>query len=126
MLACNPLGSAVAGELCVSVIFCMNYCLLANAGLCLLRQGTQMPLALEQAAQPPSLKKPGPAALCKHLVVCPLLLCTAGGTIAPGGGYVAGKEALIGAVAARLAAPGIGIDAGGVPGTTLRIMFQGG
>jgi cystathionine beta-lyase family protein involved in aluminum resistance len=49
----------------------------------------------------------------------------AGGTISPGGGYVAGKEKLIGAVAARLTAPGIGIDAGQVSGTTLRIMYQG-
>jgi len=48
-----------------------------------------------------------------------------GGTIVPGGGYVAGKEKLIGAVAARLAAPGIGIDAGQVSGTTLRLMYQG-
>ncbi len=49
----------------------------------------------------------------------------AGGTIAPGGGYVAGNEKLIRAVAARLTAPGVGIDAGGVPGSTLRILFQG-
>lgn len=44
----------------------------------------------------------------------------------PGGGYVAGRQKLIGAVAARLAAPGIGIDAGQVSGTTLRLMYQGG
>ena len=48
-----------------------------------------------------------------------------GGTIVPGGGYVAGKEKLIGAVAARLSAPGIGTDAGQVSGTTLRLMYQG-
>ncbi len=48
-----------------------------------------------------------------------------GGTIAPGGGYVAGRADLIGRVAARLYAPGIGIDAGGVPGSTLRTFFQG-
>ena len=53
------------------------------------------------------------------------LIKNAGGTIVPGGGYVAGKEKLIGAVAARLAAPGIGIDAGQVSGTTLRLMYQG-
>ncbi|KAG2449895.1 hypothetical protein HYH02_000001 [Chlamydomonas schloesseri] len=47
------------------------------------------------------------------------------GTIAPGGGYVAGRADLIGRVAARLYAPGVGIDAGGVPGSTLRIFFQG-
>jgi hypothetical protein len=49
----------------------------------------------------------------------------AGGTIAPGGGYVAGREKLIAAVAARLMAPGIGMDAGGVSGDTLRILAQG-
>ncbi|PNW82969.1 hypothetical protein CHLRE_06g301650v5 [Chlamydomonas reinhardtii] len=53
------------------------------------------------------------------------LIKNPGGTIAPGGGYVAGRADLIGAVAARLYAPGIGIDAGGVPGSTLRIFFQG-
>lgn len=53
------------------------------------------------------------------------LIKNAGGTIAPGGGYVAGRADLIGAVAARLYAPGIGIDAGGVPSSTLRVMFQG-
>ncbi|GAX82663.1 hypothetical protein CEUSTIGMA_g10089.t1 [Chlamydomonas eustigma] len=53
------------------------------------------------------------------------LIKNAGGTIVPGGGYVAGKQKLIGAVAARLAAPGIGIDAGQVSGTTLRLMYQG-
>ncbi|KAG2422536.1 hypothetical protein HYH02_015423 [Chlamydomonas schloesseri] len=47
-----------------------------------------------------------------------------GGTIAPGGGYVAGRADLIGRVAARLYAPGVGIDAGGVPGSTLRIFFR--
>ncbi|GIM03232.1 hypothetical protein Vretimale_8026, partial [Volvox reticuliferus] len=53
------------------------------------------------------------------------LIKNPGGTIAPGGGYVAGRADLIGRVAARLYAPGIGIDAGGVPGSTLRIFFQG-
>jgi hypothetical protein len=53
------------------------------------------------------------------------LIKNGGGTLAPGGGYVAGRADLIGAVAARLAAPGIGIDAGGVSGDTLRILFQG-
>lgn len=53
------------------------------------------------------------------------LIKTAGGTLAPGGGYVAGRADLVAAVGARLAAPGIGTDAGGVPGTTLRILFQG-
>ncbi|MEW5301074.1 MAG: hypothetical protein WDW36_003956 [Sanguina aurantia] len=53
------------------------------------------------------------------------LIKNPGGTISTGGGYVAGRADLIGAVGARLMAPGIGIDAGGVPGGTLRIMFQG-
>ena len=53
------------------------------------------------------------------------LLNNGGGTLAPGGGYGAGRADLIGAVAARLAAPGIGTDAGGVGGETLRVLFQG-
>lgn len=53
------------------------------------------------------------------------LIKNAGGTLAPGGGYVAGRADLVAAVGARLAAPGIGTDAGGVPGTTLRLLFQG-
>ncbi|GMH37671.1 hypothetical protein BSKO_05544 [Bryopsis sp. KO-2023] len=48
-----------------------------------------------------------------------------GGTIAAGGGYVAGKEALIGLVGERLTAPGVGLDAGCVPGESLRTMMQG-
>ena len=48
----------------------------------------------------------------------------AGGTIAPSGGYVAGRADLIERVAARLYAPGIGIDAGAVSGDTLRIFYQ--
>ena len=38
---------------------------------------------------------------------------------------MAGRADLIGRVAARLYAPGVGIDAGGVSGSTLRIFFQG-
>eukprot|EP00775_Hariotina_reticulata_P010032 gene10032-10188_t len=53
------------------------------------------------------------------------LIKNAGGTLAPGGGYVAGRADLVAAVGARLAAPGIGTDAGAVPGSTLRILFQG-
>ncbi|GBF88519.1 aluminum resistance [Raphidocelis subcapitata] len=53
------------------------------------------------------------------------LIKNGGGTLAPGGGYVAGRADLIGAVAARLAAPGVGTDAGGVGGETLRVLFQG-
>jgi cystathionine beta-lyase family protein involved in aluminum resistance len=53
------------------------------------------------------------------------LIKNPGGTLAPGGGYVAGRADLIGAVGARLAAPGIGTDAGGVSGTTMRLLLQG-
>jgi hypothetical protein len=45
--------------------------------------------------------------------------------LAPGGVHFAGRADLMAAVGARLAAPGIGTDAGGVPGTTMRILFQG-
>ena len=58
------------------------------------------------------------------LLPCPALPST-GGTLSPGGGYVAGRADLMAAVGARLTAPGIGLEAGGVPGSTLRIMFQG-
>ena len=53
------------------------------------------------------------------------LIKSPGGTIVPGGGYVAGRAELVAAAAARLTAPGVGIDAGCVSGTTLRLMFQG-
>ena len=53
------------------------------------------------------------------------LIKSPGGTIAPGGGYVAGRAELIAAVQARLTAPGVGLDAGCVPGGTLRLMMQG-
>lgn len=71
-------------------------------------------------------KKLNPAycLLCADLVMGSLIK-NAGGTLAPGGGYVAGRADLVSAVGARLAAPGIGTDAGGVPGTTLRLLFQG-
>jgi cystathionine beta-lyase family protein involved in aluminum resistance len=36
-----------------------------------------------------------------------------------------GEQVSVSAVGARLAAPGIGTDAGGVPGTTMRNLFQG-
>ena len=42
-----------------------------------------------------------------------------------GGGYVAGKAHLVAAAQARLTAPGVGIDAGSVPGDTVRLMMQG-
>lgn len=48
-----------------------------------------------------------------------------GGTIAPCGGYVAGKKKWVEAAAARLSAPGLGIDCGSTPGDIMRIFFQG-
>lgn len=53
------------------------------------------------------------------------LIKNPGGTIAPGGGYVAGRQDLIEATAARLSAPGLSTDAGCVSGNTLRLFFQG-
>ncbi|CAA0808485.1 Unknown protein [Striga hermonthica] len=48
-----------------------------------------------------------------------------GGTIAPCGGYVAGSRKWVAAAAARLSAPGLGIDCGSTPGDIMRIFFQG-
>lgn len=48
-----------------------------------------------------------------------------GGTIAPCGGYVAGKREWVEAAAARLSAPGLGIDCGSTPGHVMRALFQG-
>lgn len=53
------------------------------------------------------------------------LIKNPGGTIAPNGGYVAGKEELVKAAAARLAAPGLGIEAGATSGEVMRLLFQG-
>ena len=53
------------------------------------------------------------------------LIKNPGGTIVPGGGYVAGRADLVERAVARLGAPGVGVDAGCVPGETLRLMFQG-
>lgn len=53
------------------------------------------------------------------------LIKNPGGTLVPGGGYVAGKRRLVEAALARLTAPGIGSEAGAVTGETLRLMFQG-
>jgi cystathionine beta-lyase family protein involved in aluminum resistance len=53
------------------------------------------------------------------------LIKSPGGTIVPGGGYIAGRADLIAAAAARLTAPGVGMDAGCVSGSTLRLMAQG-
>lgn len=48
-----------------------------------------------------------------------------GGTIAPCGGYVAGKKKWVAAAAARLSAPGLGIDCGSMSGDIMRLFFQG-
>lgn len=53
------------------------------------------------------------------------LIKNPGGTIAPCGGYVAGKEKWVKAAAARLSAPGLGIDCGAIPGDIMRTYFQG-
>ena len=53
------------------------------------------------------------------------LIKNPGGTIVTGGGYVAGRGELVAAAQARLTAPGVGLDAGSVPGDTLRLMMQG-
>ncbi|CAL5335901.1 unnamed protein product [Camellia sinensis] len=53
------------------------------------------------------------------------LIKNPGGTIAPCGGYVAGKEKWVKAAAARLSAPGLGIDCGSIPGDIMRAFFQG-
>lgn len=53
------------------------------------------------------------------------LIKSPGGTIVSGGGYVAGRAELVERAVARLTAPGVGTDAGCVPGETLRLMFQG-
>jgi cystathionine beta-lyase family protein involved in aluminum resistance len=48
-----------------------------------------------------------------------------GGTISPGAGYVVGRRNLVERAVSRMSAPGVGMDAGCVPGETLRLMFQG-
>lgn len=53
------------------------------------------------------------------------LIKNPGGTIAPCGGYVAGRAKLVKAAAARLSAPGLGIDCGSTPGDIMRAFFQG-
>ncbi|GMN65230.1 hypothetical protein TIFTF001_034299 [Ficus carica] len=53
------------------------------------------------------------------------LIKNPGGTIAPCGGYVAGKEVWVKAAAARLSAPGLGVDCGSTPGDIMRSFFQG-
>lgn len=53
------------------------------------------------------------------------LIKNPGGTIAPCGGYVAGKKKWVKAAAARLSAPGLGVDCGSTPGDIMRAFFQG-
>lgn len=53
------------------------------------------------------------------------LIKNPGGTIAPCGGYVAGKRRWVEAAAARLSAPGLGVDCGSTPGDIMRTFFQG-
>ncbi|XP_044386856.1 uncharacterized protein YnbB isoform X2 [Triticum aestivum] len=53
------------------------------------------------------------------------LIKNPGGTIMPCGGHVAGKKDLVAAAAARLSAPGLGVEFGSVPRHVMRAMFQG-
>ncbi|XP_074560107.1 uncharacterized protein LOC141816172 [Curcuma longa] len=53
------------------------------------------------------------------------LIKNPGGTIAPCGGYVAGKRTWVEAAATRLSAPGLGVDFGSTPGDVRRALFQG-
>lgn len=53
------------------------------------------------------------------------LIKNPGGTVAPCGGYVAGRERWVKAAAARLSAPGLGVDCGSTPGDIMRSFFQG-
>ncbi|KAH0460176.1 hypothetical protein IEQ34_010839 [Dendrobium chrysotoxum] len=53
------------------------------------------------------------------------LIKNPGGTIAPCGGYVAGRKSLVEMAAARLSAPGLGVDCGSTPGDVMRLLFQG-
>jgi len=53
------------------------------------------------------------------------LIKAAGGTLAPCGGYVAGRHDLVEAAQARLTAPGVGLDAGAHGGEMNRLMLQG-
>ncbi|XP_051125164.1 uncharacterized protein LOC127247377 [Andrographis paniculata] len=48
-----------------------------------------------------------------------------GGTIAPCGGYVAGRKKWVAAATAHLSATGLGIDCGSTPGDIIRTFFQG-
>ncbi|MBA0822973.1 hypothetical protein Goarm_019734, partial [Gossypium armourianum] len=53
------------------------------------------------------------------------LIKNPGGTVAPCGGYVAGRKKWVDAAAARLSAPGLGVDCGSTPGDIMRAFFQG-
>jgi cystathionine beta-lyase family protein involved in aluminum resistance len=53
------------------------------------------------------------------------LLGAVGGSVAPEGGYIAGRAGLMDRACARMSAPGLSLDAGSVSGDTLRLLFQG-
>lgn len=53
------------------------------------------------------------------------LIKNPGGGIAPTGGYIAGKAALVEQCAHRLTAPGVGNEIGSVPGDVMRQMYLG-
>eukprot|EP00803_Ostreobium_quekettii_P004421 evm.model.scf_179.10 EVM.evm.TU.scf_179.10 scf_179:99938-104682(+) len=53
------------------------------------------------------------------------LIKNPGGTLAPGGGYVAGRADMVEAAFSRLGAPGVGLDAGSTLGEYLRLVMQG-
>ncbi|MBI2267039.1 MAG: methionine gamma-lyase family protein [Armatimonadetes bacterium] len=57
-------------------------------------------------------------------IVAGSLIKNPGGTLAPTGGYVAGRASLVKLAASRLTAPGIGEKVGATPGN-LRSLFQG-
>ncbi|ONK65966.1 uncharacterized protein A4U43_C06F2810 [Asparagus officinalis] len=53
------------------------------------------------------------------------LIKNPGGTIAPCGGYVAGRKIWVEAAAGRLSAPGLGVECGSTSGDIMRAFFQG-
>ncbi|KAJ7294205.1 hypothetical protein O6H91_Y274000 [Diphasiastrum complanatum] len=58
-------------------------------------------------------------------IIAGSLIKNPGGTVAPCGGYIAGKTELVAAAAARLSAPGIGLESGSVSADVMRLLFQG-
>ena len=53
------------------------------------------------------------------------LIKNPGGTLAPGGGYVAGPHYLLDRVSASMSAPGVGREAGGISADEQRLLMQG-